>query len=58
MLYKTIDKILAGTRCEYSQRLILNGNRCMYCFYMQGQQHADKFRYQPTNSDSYDTSRA
>ncbi|CAF4967692.1 unnamed protein product, partial [Rotaria sp. Silwood1] len=46
-----------GTRCEYSQRLILNGNRCMYCFYMQGQQHADKFRYQPTNSDSYDTSR-
>ncbi|CAF3679775.1 unnamed protein product [Rotaria sp. Silwood1] len=57
MLYMTIDKILAGTRCEYSQRLILNGNHCMYCFYMQGQQHADKFRYQPTNSDSYYTSR-
>jgi hypothetical protein len=57
ILGTTKDKILAGTWCEHCQRLILNGNHRMYFFYMQGQQHADKFRCEPANGDPFNTPR-
>lgn len=57
ILGTTKDKILAGTWCEHSQRLILNGNRRMYFYYMQGQQRADKFLCEPADGDIYNTPR-
>ncbi len=51
------DKLLAGTWCEYSQRLILVGNHRMYFFDMQGQEHARRFRCEPTNGDPGNTPR-
>jgi hypothetical protein len=51
------DKLLAGTWCEYSQRLILVGNHRMYFFDMQGQEHARRFRCQPTEGDPGNTPR-
>ncbi len=57
ILGTTKDKILAGTWCEHSQRLILNGNRRMYFYYMQGQQRADKFLCEPAEGDVYNTPR-
>ncbi|CAF3888311.1 unnamed protein product [Rotaria sp. Silwood2] len=41
ILGTTKDKILVGTWCEHSQRVILNANLLIYAFYMQVQQYAD-----------------
>ncbi|CAF0826370.1 unnamed protein product [Rotaria sp. Silwood1] len=51
------DKLLAGSWCEYSQRLILVGTHRMYFFDLQGQEHVKKFRCEPIHSDSGNTLR-
>ncbi len=52
------DKILAGTWCEQTQRLILNGNRRMYFHFMQGRQlRADRFFCEPIYGDIHNTPR-
>ncbi|CAF2794532.1 unnamed protein product [Rotaria sp. Silwood2] len=51
------DKLLAGTWCEYSQRLILVGNHRMYFYDLQGQEHAKKLRCEPIHGDTGNTSR-
>ncbi|CAF5220788.1 unnamed protein product, partial [Rotaria magnacalcarata] len=57
-IFDTIkDKIFAGTWCEHSQRLVLNGKHHMYFFNMQRQQHADRFRCRPINGESHHASR-
>ncbi|UJR10427.1 hypothetical protein I4U23_014631 [Adineta vaga] len=57
ILGTTKDKLLAGTWCEYSQRLILVGNHRMYFYDFQGQEHARKFRCQPSHGDPGNTPR-
>ncbi len=57
ILGTTKDKILAGTWCEHSQRLVLNGNHRMYFFCMHAQQNADQFLCEPAEGDIYNTSR-
>ena len=57
ILSTTKDKILAGTWCEQTQRLILNGNRRMYFYFMQGQQCADEFLCEPVYGDIHNTPR-
>ena len=51
------DKLLAGTWCEYNQKLILVGNHRMYFFDMQGQEHARRFRCEPVQGDPGNTAR-
>ena len=51
------DKLLAGTWSEYSQRLILIGNHRMYFYDLQGQEHARRFRCQPTQGDPVNSPR-
>lgn len=51
------DKFLAGTWCEYSQKLILVGNHRMYFFDMQTQEHAKRFRCEPAQGDLGNTPR-
>lgn len=51
------DKFLAGTWCEYSQKLILVGNHRMYIFDLQKQEHARRFRCQPVEGDPTNTAR-
>jgi hypothetical protein len=51
------DKILAGTWCEYSQRLILVGNHRMYFYDMQGKKHAKVYRCEPAHGDPGNTPR-
>ena len=51
------DKLLAGTWCEHAQKLILVGNHRMYIFDFQKQEHAKRFRCQPTEGDPGNTAR-
>ena len=51
------DKLLAGTWCEATQRLILVGNHRMYVFDMHGQEHAARYRCQPVEGDLKNTLR-
>ena len=51
------DKLLAGTWCEYAQRLILVGNHRMYFFDLQGQEHAKRFGCPPFEGDPRNTPR-
>ncbi|CAF0848483.1 unnamed protein product [Adineta ricciae] len=57
ILGTTKDKLLAGTWCEYSQRLILVGNHRMYFYDFQAQEHARKFRCSPLHGDPGNTPR-
>ncbi|CAF1028291.1 unnamed protein product [Adineta steineri] len=51
------DKLLAGTWCELTQRLILNGNHRMYFYDLRGQGRTDIFPCQPEHGDPGNTQR-